>query len=49
MGGKPHEFVLEGYNSDAIDEHRVMVRITILEEPKLSLVMPPVAVYQGIV
>lgn len=48
MGGKPHEFVVEGYNTDADDEHRVMIRITVLQEVKAVLFMPPVPIYEGL-
>jgi hypothetical protein len=48
MGSKPHEFIIEGYNSDADDAHTVMVRITILREAAALFPRRPVPVYEGL-
>lgn len=48
MGGKPHEFIVEGYNTDEDDDHAVMVRITVLPDERRSLPRPPVTVYEGL-
>lgn len=48
MGAKPHEFIIEAYNSDAVDEHTVMVRITILREERAAFPLPPVPIYEGL-
>lgn len=47
MGPKPHYFMLEAYNLDPDDGHTAMIRITILEEQRRAVFVPPVPIFEG--